>query len=520
MSMDRILYQTLRIWRDSIVDKTGFPQYRVLGNSTLEEIATIKPKTREELMSIKGIKDAKCALYGTEIIRIVNGSDISEGETSEIHAVRNSGLAYIFDPTSSDPEPLSVSDYLEVINRNLLKVDERVLGEITSAKQQGSAVYFSLRDNGGSTLSCFMWLRDLQLYGVSLVEGMEVIVSGVPELYKPTGRFSLRVRTVSLVGDGALKVAYEKLRKKLESEGLFAESRKKSIPDFPKNIGIITSRSGAVIHDVLSNLGHFGYRILFTDSRVEGVTAVKDILRALRTFRKKAKMLDVVILIRGGGSLESLQAFNNEEVIREIASYPVPIICAIGHDKDVPLATLVSDASPSTPTAVTALLNRSWEHAIVQIQSHERLLVSRFESVLHLCRLAIFRGEQSIHKLFEGIESSVSNQEASLKSAILQVESGFKHAHLTLEHTRERIFSLFGREISLFDQNLTHLERTLVASDPRRLLRLGYAISLWQKKVVRSVHDVPTGAELEIMLSDGTLHGTIQGMIADDPMQS
>jgi exodeoxyribonuclease VII large subunit len=137
------------------------------------------------------------------------------------------------------------------------------------------------------------------------------------------------------MGEGELKKQYEELKRKLEKEGLFDESRKKEIPLLPCNIGIITSKEGAVINDFLNNLGQYGFKIKLVDSRVEGIEAVKDLLRAIKTL--KGEKLDCLVIMRGGGSLESFLAFNNVTLIKEVANLSFPVIVAIGHDKDVPL---------------------------------------------------------------------------------------------------------------------------------------------------------------------------------------
>jgi len=187
--------------------------------------------------------------------------------------------------------------------------------------------------------------------------GMEIIVDGMPSIYAPSGRFNFQVNTIELVGEGALKLAYDKLKKKLEDEGLFGIARKKEIPELVQKIGLITSETGAVIHDFLNNIGKYGFQIKFFNSRVEGQLATADLLKGIKYFENQD--IDVLVIIRGGGSLESLQAFNNEVLVRRIAEFEKPVICGIGHDKDVPLCALVADLLVSTPTAVTTVLNKS-----------------------------------------------------------------------------------------------------------------------------------------------------------------
>ncbi|MCX6791349.1 MAG: exodeoxyribonuclease VII large subunit, partial [Candidatus Gribaldobacteria bacterium] len=198
--------------------------------------------------------------------------------------------------------------------------------------------------------------------------------------YTANGKFSFVAKTVELKGEGALKKAYDELKNKLEQEGIFDAETKKALPEFPRKIGVITSKQGAVIHDLLNNLGKFGFQIKMADSRVEGQEALGDLLSAIKTMSKQD--IDLLVLMRGGGSLESLQPFNNEALIRAIVDFKVPIIVAIGHDKDVPLLALAADFAPSTPTAVTIALNKSWENALAQINLKERIILGKFSNAL------------------------------------------------------------------------------------------------------------------------------------------
>src|ERR1035437_7496470 len=169
-------------------------------------------------------------------------------------------------------EIFSVGEYLDRLNATLKNEKAKVLGEVSGVQEYPgrSYLYFSLKDKkDGSTVKCFMWKNDYRVSGVTLEDGMEIIVTAYPNIYKPNGGMTLQVETVELVGEGALKIAYEKLKGKLASEGFFEEARKKALPDFPHKIGVITSKSGAVVNDFLSNIGKFGYQILFVDRSEE-----------------------------------------------------------------------------------------------------------------------------------------------------------------------------------------------------------------------------------------------------------
>ncbi len=204
-------------------------------------------------------------------------------------------------------EIISVSQYLDRLNATLKPEKAKISGEVSGVQmyEGRSYLYFSIKDSKDqSTAKCFMWKRDFVVSGVAIQDGMEVVVTAYPNIYKPNGGLTLQVELVELVGEGALEKAYKELKKKLETEGLFSLARKRELPAYPHRIGVITSKSGAVINDFLTNIGKFGFEILFVDSKVEGQDAIKDLLSAVETLRDKE--LDVLVMMRGGGSLESL----------------------------------------------------------------------------------------------------------------------------------------------------------------------------------------------------------------------
>jgi exodeoxyribonuclease VII large subunit len=267
----------------------------------------------------------------------------------------------------SESSHVTVSQYLDKLNTTLKGEKEKIIGEVSGMQlHQSGHLYFSLLDKADrSKIDCVIWKSKYDMYGKIIQNGTEILATVVPNIYKPWGKLSAQVEVVELVGEGALQVAYEKLKKKLELEGLFAEERKRKLPEYPHKIGVITSKTGAVINDFLTNIGKFGYEILFVDSKVEGAEATPDLLSAVKTL--KGKDIDVLVIMRGGGSLESFQAFNNEVLVRAVAEFGVPVITGIGHDKDAPLVSMVSDRNVSTPTAVANLLNSGWNEALYKV---------------------------------------------------------------------------------------------------------------------------------------------------------
>ncbi len=505
------LRQTLYAWRDNEASKRGVDLFRILPNSALDEIVKVLPRTKEELTAIKGIKDAKFQHYGKAIFAIVD-EHVGGGQTSKSDVSETTpGVIQARVLERQEESPYSVSAYLDIVNSMLWRVSARVKGEVTSFKFQGSAVYMGIKDEKDeSIMNVFMWLSDYEACAVEIVEGLEVIVEGKSEIYKPSGRFSFRAQTIELVGEGALKAAYDKLMKKLELEGVFAADTKRVLLEFPEHVGLVTSKTGAVIHDFLNNLGKFGFKVEFVNSRVEGASAVKDLLAAMRYF--KTRPIDVLVLIRGGGSLESLQAFNNELVVRAIKEFPVPVICAIGHDKDVPLAQLAADAAPSTPTACTALLNASWEQARGELRISEKVLMGSFAERLWQIKTEFADSQTRVMNYFSLFISLFQTQRESIRVALPMLKSAMTRMKKETEETMRITHIRFGSTLGKMKELLEKIVAELVGHDPMRQLKLGYSILSQGGKILRSAEGKQVGEHFEARLSDGTLEATINAV--------
>jgi exodeoxyribonuclease VII large subunit len=499
MSRQQLVLGALTSWRDSTARSRGVPDYMVLPNTTINAIAQALPANENELLAVKGIKEGKLRDFGRSILAIVNNEIVPDTEEpSNEDASRGNG-----------PDALSVGTYLDALNRALRMTGAvRVLGEVTQIKEQGNAVYFSLKDQGdGSTISVFMWKSNYVLSGVVIEDGMAIIAGGVSEIYKPSGRLSFRAETVELVGEGALKLAYEKLKKQLTEDGLFLLDRKRPIPELPAKIGLVTSKNGAVIHDFLNNLGKFGMKITFIDSRVEGVAAVGDILDAIATLRKKE--IDVLVIIRGGGSLESLQAFNNEHVVRAIAEFPVPVICAIGHHEDVPLAQLAADSAPSTPTACAVALNGGWEDAVSEMNRHGQTMLLRFNERLMRVLRELERRESVLLSALRGLMETVSGIEKRVRLSVERLAVALGRDRITLQNHGRAVQSAYLSLLRDAKKLLSEISRSITAYDPRRLLRSGYAFATRDGKLLRSVSGVNRNDMFRLHVSDGTIDSTV-----------
>jgi exodeoxyribonuclease VII large subunit len=375
----------------------------------------------------------------------------------------------------SEEKIFTIAEYIEILNVFFKSQSARIIGEISELKRAASGhVYFSVKDKEHpGSLDAIMWARNYQLCGIALEVGMEVILNGHPNVYPNNGRLSFVADTVELVGEGALKKAYDDLRRKLEAEGVFAAARKRVLPDYIQRIGVITSLKGAVIHDFENNLGKFGFKVNVIDARVEGAQAVPSLLAAIHAMREivedegsRGTGIEVLVIIRGGGSLESLQAFNNEALVREVVNFPVPVIAGIGHDQDVPLMALAADYMTSTPTAVAHLLGRSWEEAYAKVRE--------FSGLLNRFPLELQRVENSLTNTWSGL--------------CIMVGRSLEHAHQTL---------------TLGAQAIKH-------NDPARQLALGYSIARRNGKVVRSTIGLRAGDEMSLTVSDGEIDTTIK----------
>ncbi|MFA5087158.1 MAG: exodeoxyribonuclease VII large subunit [Candidatus Paceibacterota bacterium] len=385
----------------------------------------------------------------------------------------------------------TVSAYITVLNSILNSCEAKVKGEVSEVKVWSSGhVYFSLKDKKDkSVMNCVIWSYDYRLSGLDLKDGMEIIATGIPDIYKPTGRISFKAKTVRLVGEGDLKKEYEKLKKKLEEEGVFALENKRPLPEFPQTIGVITSKQGAVINDFLNNLGRFGFKIKMADSRVEGEEATKDLLSAVKLMRKQN--IDALVIMRGGGSLESFLAFNNEMLIREIKSFPVPVIAAIGHDKDVPLLALAVDEMVSTPTAAANLLSAGWQTLKFKIKEEQNNIFNSFAETLS-------DDKRQIRNLF-------SRMEAYLRESLKEYAALEYKVRQVLPKMLENILIQFKQQINL-------AEKIINQNNPERNLKLGYCLARKNGKIIRKTNDVAIGNELDIQVSNGTITSQVKNI--------
>jgi exodeoxyribonuclease VII large subunit len=403
--------------------------------------------------------------------------------------------------------------------------------------------YFSLKD-AQAQVRCAMWRQRNSLLRFRPKDGMRVLARARVGLYEPRGEYQLIVEHLEEAGEGALKREFERLRAKLAAEGLFAAERKRPLPAVPRRLGVISSPSGAAVHDILRVLrARFpAAAVLLYPTAVQGAAAVPEIVRAIETASRRQEC-DVLIVARGGGSLEDLWCFNDERVVRAIALSRIPTISGVGHEVDVTLADLAADLRAPTPSAaaLAAVPDRSaWLDALRQLQQR---LGGGMGRLLGARRLALQAAAQRLQVSHPGARlvqhaQRLDDLELRLRSAmrgtLLHERQRFENlgTRLWRENPRHRLESYCARAAALRQRmvgalagSLTALERrlalaarTLDAVSPLATLSRGFAVVTRAEDgaLVRSATDAPAGTLIEARLSDGRLHALVQPPIATD----
>lgn len=524
--MDTRLFLRLKEWRDAEASRRGCESYMVLSNATLALLAERKPITKEDFFSIPGIKEARWRQYGAALLLMIGDSlgalpgrneaptlgsfEVSEYSRSKLDKSRTSLLS---GEEAGVLEPSSIGAFLDMLNESFSGMQVALKGEVSGVEMRRGVTYFVLKDTeGDGLLSCVLFARDAFLQGNRLEEGQEVIVEGSPNIWKPRGKLSFRVRVVRLSGAGALKRAYDVLRSKLEHEGMFADARKRPIPSFPSRIALLTSREGAAIGDFVMNLGRHGFSISLFDAHVEGKRATADLVGGIRYFNQYPERFDVLVLIRGGGSLESLEAYNAESLVRAIALSKIPVLAGIGHEKDVSLSALAADRMVSTPTAAARALDESWEAAREQRSALGHRIEESFRSALLRTEERLRLRMEDVRSIARGLSLRFQNVPVRISRTLLMWSQWIDRIERDRERLRQNLPRLSGMMLSSTLLRLDRLEALLEARSPQALLARGYAILRKNGQIVRCVSDIVEGDEVEVMVSDGRVRTRVLGL--------
>ncbi|MGH9793803.1 MAG: exodeoxyribonuclease VII large subunit [Candidatus Acidiferrales bacterium] len=412
-----------------------------------------------------------------------------------------------------------------------------VEGEISNCRPaQSGHLYFTLKDDAAQ-IRCVCFRNQARLLKFQPEDGLHVTARGSLSVYEQRGDYQLYVEHLEPVGVGSLQLAFEQLKKRLEAEGLFDAARKKPLPVLPRRIGIITSPAGAAVRDILRILRQRfpNANVLVYPVRVQGDGACDDIVRAIG-FLNRSRLVDVMILARGGGSLEDLWAFNEEDVARAIAASQIPVISGVGHETDFTIADFVADVRASTPSNAAEVVVRTRQEFDRHLADLERQLVThaRYRLAMLLRRVQDLRAHPGFRRL-SGVlrQRRMRADELSGRlGELLRRRLDQSRRRLGVAQLRVRSFDLRARIGALrarFDQragelaermqrrlaNERHrLERAMLQLDERspiRVLERGYAIAYDAAgNVLRSADQVALGDEIRVQLASGRLSAEVK----------
>jgi exodeoxyribonuclease VII large subunit len=411
---------------------------------------------------------------------------------------------------------------------------EGELGEVSRAAS--GHVYFTLCDEKEpAQLRGVMFRSDARRAKAKLESGARVRMRGTLSLYEARGAFQLIARAAIPTGDGDLAAQFERVRRKLEAEGLFAVERKRALPMLPRTVGVVTSAHGAALHDVVRVArGRCPVRIVVADCRVQGDTAAPTIVAALEAIQRLPD-LDVVIVTRGGGSAEELSVFNDERVARAVFDCRVPVVSGVGHEVDVSICDLVADLRAATPSNAAELVvpdaqalsrtleasTRSLERALDGRLAAERLRLERLGRRLSDPRHALGAFRRRLDVVSQKLGGLVRRQLTAQRAVLAQhtTRLGRHDPRAQLARDRRALEALHTRLAGLGRQTVQHrrgklaeLLARLDAMSPVKVLARGYAIALHERtgKALLSSDDVEVGERIRVRLSHGELRALVE----------
>ncbi|EMO8621621.1 TPA: exodeoxyribonuclease VII large subunit [Streptococcus pyogenes] len=434
-----------------------------------------------------------------------------------------------------------MADYLTVTHLTKylkLKFDrdpylERVYltGQVSNFRKRPTHQYFSLKDES-AVIQATMWAGVYKKLGFDLEEGMKINVIGRVQLYEPSGSYSIVIEKAEPDGIGALALQFEQLKKKLTAEGYFEQKHKQPLPQFVSKIGVITSPSGAVIRDIITTVSRRfpGVEILLFPTKVQGDGAAQEVVANIRRANQRED-LDLLIVGRGGGSIEDLWAFNEEIVVQVIFESQLPVISSVGHETDTTLADFVADRRAATPTAAAELATpitktdlMSWivERQNRSYQACLRRIKQRQEWVDKLSQSVIFRQPerlydaylQKIDRLSMTLMNTMKDRLSSAKENKVQLDHALANSQLQtkIERYQDRVATakrlLMANMASQYDSQLARFEKAqdaLLSLDASRIIARGYAMIEKNQALVASVSQITKGDQLTIKMRDGQL---------------
>lgn len=361
--------------------------------------------------------------------------------------------------------------------------DILVEGEVSNVKRSANGhVYFTLKD-GGAQLPCVLWRANAQRMGIDLVDGQQVVIGGDLQVYAPHGRYQMIVNLVQQAGVGKLQKAFEELKARLKAEGLFEDIHKKPIPRFPSYIGVVTSETGAAFQDIRSTLEKRWplAQVFLHHASVQGAPAAGEIVKGINYFSEQ-KNVDVIIIGRGGGSLEDLWPFNEEAVARAVFDCPIPLISAVGHEVDFSISDFVADVRAATPTQAAVLATPDINEIRFQLEDYRKKI-----------DLNVIGAIQYYKDRVEYLAKS---------HALLAVQQKIEYARTKIGRLREQMDYKMSAGIVTKRQSLINALHKLEKINPNEPLKRGFT-RVWQDgKWVKKSAEFDKASSTEIEWSD------------------
>ncbi len=402
-------------------------------------------------------------------------------------------------------------------------------GQVSNFRKRPTHQYFSLKDDH-AVIQATIWSGIYQKLGFDLEEGMKINVIGRVQVYEPSGSYSIIIEKAEPDGVGALAIQFEQLKKKLMEEGLFQERFKQPLPQFAKRIGVVTSRSGAVIQDIITTVSRRfpGVDILLYPTKVQGDGAAEEIARNIARANQRED-LDVLIIGRGGGSIEDLWAFNEEIVVRAIFESRLPVISSVGHETDVTLADFVADRRAATPTAAAELATPVTKlDLLTHLQNQEKRMATAVQNVLSRKKEALKKCSQSVifrqpERLYDGYLQRLDQLQLRLKQNLRtrisdnkQLVQARTHRLVQLSPVTKiqryqdrlgQLDKLLRSQMALvYDAKVAEVKRlseALMMLDTSRIVARGYAIVKKEESVVDSVESLKKKDQVTLLMRDG-----------------
>lgn len=380
-------------------------------------------------------------------------------------------------------------------------------GEISNFRRRPNHQYFALKDEG-AVIQATMWAGQFRKLDFELEEGMKVLAVGRISIYPPSGSYSINIESLVPDGVGALAVKFEQLKKKLIAEGLFEQRWKQTLPQFSKKIAVVTSPSGAVIRDIITTVQRrFPMsQIVLYPTKVQGQGSAEEIAGNIRRANQRGDF-DVMIIGRGGGSIEDLWGFNEEIVVRAIFESRIPIISSVGHETDVTLADFVADSRAATPTAAAELATPNTKVDLINwANEQEKRLFNRLTHLIKIRRERVDKLSQSVvfrqpERLYDGHLQKVDRLCERLSVLTENKVANMKHRY---ELSAGKLIPTYGKIVEAKKNKTEQLYQSLLLLDISKIKARGFSLVTDEKgKIIKSVSDVKKGQTLDVELTDG-----------------